>query len=99
VILGLKTNHLATLGGIDFQRINRLIRRRCEQTKKKSMEKDGHTQGCQMLCIFSDQKSRFGYILQGLGMENVFSVRFQYLKVVWKILRPFGIPPPRTGKL
>jgi hypothetical protein len=27
--------------------------------------------GCQMVYIFSTQKSKFGYILEGLGMEDV----------------------------
>jgi hypothetical protein len=36
-------------------------------------------QGCQMVCVFSNQKSQFGYILQGLGMENVV-IFFEHLE-------------------
>jgi hypothetical protein len=36
--------------------------------------------------IFSYQKSQFGYILEGLGMQNV---GIFYDK--WNILQPFGI--------
>jgi hypothetical protein len=38
--------------------------------------------------IFSYQKSRFGYIWEGLGMENVgiFYVHLEYLTAVWYIL-------------
>jgi hypothetical protein len=35
--------------------------------------------------LFSNQKSRFGYILEGLGMGNVGS-----FMTIWNILRPFG---------
>jgi hypothetical protein len=37
-------------------------------------------------CLFSDQKIQFGYILEGLGMENV-----GIFLSIWNILRPFGI--------
>jgi hypothetical protein len=37
--------------------------------------------------IFSYQKFQFGYILEGLGMENV-GVTYGYF---WNILLPFGI--------
>jgi hypothetical protein len=39
--------------------------------------------GCQMVCMISNQKSQFGYILK-LTM-------LVYVLVIWNILRPFGI--------
>jgi hypothetical protein len=38
--------------------------------------------------IFSNQKSQFGCIFQGLGMENVGT--YMYFMVIWYILLPFG---------
>jgi hypothetical protein len=38
--------------------------------------------------IFLDQKFHFGYILEGLGMEQ-FGM-FGYFKAVWRILWIFG---------
>jgi hypothetical protein len=41
--------------------------------------------------IFSDQKSPFGRILEGPGMENVgiFYGHFEYLTALWYIVWPF----------
>jgi hypothetical protein len=38
--------------------------------------------------IFSYQKYNFGYVLEGLGMENfgIFYVHFLYFMVIWYIL-------------
>jgi hypothetical protein len=38
--------------------------------------------------IFSNQKSYVGYILKGIGMENVgiFLGQFEYFKNIWCIL-------------
>jgi hypothetical protein len=55
-------------------------------------------QGCQMVS-FSDQKSKFGYILEDLGMENVgiFSVHLEYFTtigyILWSLVnfKSFGI--------
>jgi hypothetical protein len=51
--------------------------------------------------IFSNQKSQFWYILEGLGMENfgihilwpsdVFYIHFVYFVVIWFISPLFGI--------
>jgi hypothetical protein len=43
--------------------------------------------------IFSNQKSRFGQILEGLAMEDVgvFYVHLVYFMAIWYILWPFGI--------
>jgi hypothetical protein len=43
--------------------------------------------------IFSNQKSNFGYIFVGLGMEKVgiFYDHFEYFTAIWYILWPFGI--------
>jgi hypothetical protein len=43
--------------------------------------------------LFSDQKSPFGLIFVGLGMENVgiFYGHFDTFKSIWCILPPFGI--------
>jgi hypothetical protein len=35
--------------------------------------------------LFSNQKSQYGYILEGRGMETVGS-----FMTIWNILRPFG---------
>jgi hypothetical protein len=42
--------------------------------------------------IFSNQKSKFGLILEGLKMEKVgkFCGHFEYLTVIWYILWPLG---------
>jgi hypothetical protein len=37
--------------------------------------------------MFSYQKSKFGYILESLGMKKV----GMYSMAIWNILRPFGI--------
>jgi hypothetical protein len=42
--------------------------------------------GCQVVYLFSYQKSHFGYILEGLGMENA-----SVLYGNWNILLKFGI--------
>jgi hypothetical protein len=49
-------------------------------------------QGCQMV-IFSYQNFLFGYIFDGLTMENVglFYGHLVYFTVIWSILQPFGI--------
>jgi hypothetical protein len=36
--------------------------------------------------MFSNQKSKFGYILEGLGIKKLV-----YFMAIWNILRPFGI--------
>jgi hypothetical protein len=43
--------------------------------------------------LFSNQKSEFGYILVGLGMEKVgiFYDYLEYFTAIWYILWPFGI--------
>jgi hypothetical protein len=43
--------------------------------------------------MFSNQKSQFGSILEGLGMENVgiFYGHLEYITVIWYTLCPFGI--------
>jgi hypothetical protein len=49
-------------------------------------------QGCQMV-HFKNQKFNFGYILKGLGMENVglfYVSHLAYFKAVWYILCPSG---------
>jgi hypothetical protein len=47
-------------------------------------------QGCQMV-FFSNQKSPFGHISEGPGMENVgiFHGHFEYLTALWYIVWPF----------
>jgi hypothetical protein len=46
------------------------------------------TEHCLHLAVFgSDQKFKFGYILEGHEKENV----LVYFIVIWNILRPFGI--------
>jgi hypothetical protein len=42
--------------------------------------------------IFSNQKSRFGLILEGLEMEKVetFYGNFEYITAIWYILWPFA---------
>jgi hypothetical protein len=49
----------------------------------------GHTR----VARFSNQKSQFGKILEGLGMEDVslFYSYFVYVTAIWYILRSFGI--------
>jgi hypothetical protein len=47
--------------------------------------------------IFSYQKSQFGYLLEGLGIEaisrpsGIFSIRLVYFVIIWYILWSFGI--------
>jgi hypothetical protein len=43
--------------------------------------------------LFSYQKSQFGYILDGLGMEivGIFYEHFEYYMRIWYILRHIGI--------
>jgi hypothetical protein len=43
--------------------------------------------------IFSKQESKIGYILEGLGIDNVgiFCGRSEYLKTIWYVSLPFGI--------
>jgi hypothetical protein len=50
-------------------------------------------QGCQMIGIFSNQKSQFEYILEGLAMEGVgvFYVHLVYFTDIWYISWAFGI--------
>jgi hypothetical protein len=50
-------------------------------------------QGCQMVSVFANQISLFGYILEGLGIENVgiFCGHRVYFTAIWYILLPFGI--------
>jgi hypothetical protein len=43
------------------------------------------------MVIISKQESQFGYILEGLGMENVGIHILDYLTAIWYILWPFGI--------
>jgi hypothetical protein len=42
--------------------------------------------------LFSNQKYQFGYILEGLRMENagIFYGHLGYFTVIWHILWPFG---------
>jgi hypothetical protein len=42
--------------------------------------------------LFSNQKSQFEYMLEGLEMENVgiFYGHLEYSIAIWYILRPFG---------
>jgi hypothetical protein len=42
--------------------------------------------------LFSNQKSQFGKILEGLGMEKVgvFFIHLKYITAIWYILWPFG---------
>jgi hypothetical protein len=42
--------------------------------------------------VFSNQKSEFGYILEGLGMEKVsiFFGYFEFITAVWYIFWPLG---------
>jgi hypothetical protein len=42
--------------------------------------------------LFSNQKSQFGYILEGLKLENVYIIcgHSEYFTGIWDILRPFG---------
>jgi hypothetical protein len=51
---------------------------------------DESVQGCQMVHIFSNQKSQFVYILECLGIENV-GILFGHFTVTWYILLPIGI--------
>jgi hypothetical protein len=53
----------------------------------------GGEQVCQMVYIFAYQKSQFGYILEGLGMENVgiFYGYFACFGVIWCIFSRFGM--------
>jgi hypothetical protein len=41
---------------------------------------------------FSNQKSQFGQILEGLGMEKagIFFGYFEYIKAIWHMVGPFG---------
>jgi hypothetical protein len=56
-------------------------------------------QGCQMVYIFAYQKSKFWYIWEGLGMENVvcfgpfgiFYVHLMYFMTLEYILWSFGV--------
>jgi hypothetical protein len=51
-------------------------------------------QGCQMVPTFSNQKSQFGHILEGLAMEDVadsFYGHLVYFVEIWYILFPFEI--------
>jgi hypothetical protein len=43
--------------------------------------------------LFLNQKSKFGYILEGLGMENVsiFYDQLEYFMAIWHNLCQFGI--------
>jgi hypothetical protein len=43
--------------------------------------------------LFLNQKSKFGDILEGLGMENVVKLydHFEYFTAMWYILWQFGI--------
>jgi hypothetical protein len=57
-------------------------------------------QGCQMVYFYVCQKSQFGYILEGLGMDNVgifydflnmyFTAILVYFMAVWHNLLPFN---------
>jgi hypothetical protein len=46
--------------------------------------------------IFLNQKSKIGYILEGLGIDNVGILcgHFEYFKTIWYISWPFGIFSP-----
>jgi hypothetical protein len=61
------------------------IRRDYKDAVKK--EDVGGHQGCQM-DIFSDLKSQFGSILEGLGMKKVgiFYAHLEYITANWHIL-------------
>jgi hypothetical protein len=39
-------------------------------------------QGCQMVYIFSNQKSQFGYVLEGLAMED-FGIIYVHLVYIF----------------
>jgi hypothetical protein len=43
--------------------------------------------------MFSNKKSKFGYILEGLGMKKVgiFYGHLEFIMAIWNLLRPFGI--------
>jgi hypothetical protein len=43
--------------------------------------------------LFSYQKSLFGYVLEGLGMENIgiFNDHFEYFTAIRYIVQPFGM--------
>jgi hypothetical protein len=43
--------------------------------------------------LFSNQKSKFGYILEGHGMDNVFAFYYhlKYFMAIWYNLLQFGI--------
>jgi hypothetical protein len=43
--------------------------------------------------VFSNQKYKLGFILKGLGMQNVgiFYGHLEYCSAIWNIVRPFGI--------
>jgi hypothetical protein len=43
--------------------------------------------------LFSNQKSHFGYILEGLGMENIFIFydHLEYFIAIWSNLCQFGV--------
>jgi hypothetical protein len=45
------------------------------------------------MVYFQNQKYQFGYILEGLRLENVniFYGNLEYFIDIWDILRPFGI--------
>jgi hypothetical protein len=46
-----------------------------------------------MVCIFSNQMSKFGLIMEGLAMEDVdiFYVHLVYFTVILYVLWPYGI--------
>jgi hypothetical protein len=50
-----------------------------------------------MVYIFAHEKSQFGYIGEGLGMENVviFFGHLTYFAAIWYVFWPFGM---RYGK-
>jgi hypothetical protein len=54
--------------------------REMQKSEKSKQWKDFSRQYCQMVLIFSDQKSQFGSILEGLAMDDV-----------GIFLRPFGL--------
>jgi hypothetical protein len=62
----------------------------CSKATKKPESRSFQIQGCQMLHTFTYQNYQFGYILEGLGMENVcmYLGHLEYLTVIWYILWP-----------
>jgi hypothetical protein len=78
----LKTNHLATLRSVvDLDR-----RLKCDSFAIIGILLLPGQQGCQMVYVFSYQKSQFLFSLEGLGVEN-FGILYRHLVY-------FGLFPP-----